>query len=396
MVVTSDPDVAREDGATLLFAGHPTLMQAAESVLDGGDCGRVRLPRPTTPMPDTDQLVKAAREAFDVEHGRLDAVEGARPATRPVLRVGALVTFAVSSDVHFQEQIECWLDVPSQLPLTAAVSGQLARLIADERCEPAPKLPPPQQLAATLTEADRLLADRAGERAAQLSKQANAEQARETARVMAYYDEAVRSVERRLGAADAERAATLSARISSTRAERDRRLAEIAEKYQPTQVIRPFRLHLLEVPVMRLRVDVRRGDRRYPLTLDWLAPTRTFATVRCPSCHGTAPLVAAKTHLGCRPMPGQTRPARDVKPRRRQCHSSSQPDDIRAAEGPPGQIRRYGRQAASRLTASSARAPFSGLRLADELTRPDGPACGSGRPPGAATAGRRASRAEVG
>jgi hypothetical protein len=338
MMVTADPDVAREDGATLLFAGHPTLMQAAESVLDGGDCGRVRLPRPTTPMPDTDQLVNAAREAFSVEHGRLDAIEGARPGTRPVLRVGALVTFAVSSDLHFQEQVECWMDVPAQLPLSAPVVGQLSRLVNDDRCEPGTKLPSPDQLAAALTEVDRVLAERAVDRAAQLSRQTNAEQARETARVIAYYDEAVHSAERRLGAADAERAATLSARISSTQAERNRRLAEIAEKYQPTHVIRPFRLHLLEVPAMRLQIDVRRGDRRYPLTLDWLAPSRSFAAVRCPSCQSTAPLIAAKTQLGCQQCLARPGPAEASSPTRAGAEASPRSEKPDPAESGPTNI----------------------------------------------------------
>ena len=37
--VTADPDVAREDGATLLTAGHPVLAEAAERVLASGEHG---------------------------------------------------------------------------------------------------------------------------------------------------------------------------------------------------------------------------------------------------------------------------------------------------------------------------------------------------------------------
>ena len=44
--VTADPDVAREDGATLLAAGHPVLAEAADRVLACGDAGYLLLARP--------------------------------------------------------------------------------------------------------------------------------------------------------------------------------------------------------------------------------------------------------------------------------------------------------------------------------------------------------------
>ena len=42
LTVTSDPDVAREDGAVLMVAGHPAVEQAASAVLAAGDVGSVR------------------------------------------------------------------------------------------------------------------------------------------------------------------------------------------------------------------------------------------------------------------------------------------------------------------------------------------------------------------
>lgn len=299
MLVTSDPDVAREDGATLLLAGHPLLMQAAEAVLDQGDCGLIRLPRPLNPPPDTEVLLAAAREQFPVDHGRIDAIGGVAPGVRYVLRVGALVTFAVSADVHFQEQMECWVDVPSCLELAHPVVAPLRRLIDDERRERT-ELPATAELVPALEAAHTQIDRRATTRAADLSTQAGDDHTRESDRAVAYYEEALRSLQRRLDGAAPERAVSLSAKMVSTRAERDRRLAEISEKYHATHAIRPFRLHALAVPVLRLPVDVRRGDRRSSLTLEWLLPARTFARIRCPGCASTAPLVAAKSGLGCR------------------------------------------------------------------------------------------------
>lgn len=39
LVVTSDPDVAGEDGSVLLTTGHPVLISAADATLTDGDTG---------------------------------------------------------------------------------------------------------------------------------------------------------------------------------------------------------------------------------------------------------------------------------------------------------------------------------------------------------------------
>ena len=49
--VTADPDVAREDGATLLSAGHPALGRSADEVLAVGDVAAMAVPVATTPPP---------------------------------------------------------------------------------------------------------------------------------------------------------------------------------------------------------------------------------------------------------------------------------------------------------------------------------------------------------
>ena len=72
LLVTADPDVAREDGATLLTAGHPVLAEAAERVLASGDAGHLVLARPASAPPGRDVLLAAVRDAFPVDHGRID------------------------------------------------------------------------------------------------------------------------------------------------------------------------------------------------------------------------------------------------------------------------------------------------------------------------------------
>jgi len=91
--VTADPDVAREDGATLLTAGHSVLAEAAERVLASGDTGHLVLARPASVPPGHDALLTAAREAFPVGHGRIDLVGEPAAVLHPVVRVGALVSY---------------------------------------------------------------------------------------------------------------------------------------------------------------------------------------------------------------------------------------------------------------------------------------------------------------
>ncbi|MEV6740100.1 hypothetical protein AB0N14_25400 [Streptomyces sp. NPDC051104] len=309
--VTADPDVAREDGALLLVTGHPVVAKAAESVLAAGDTGTLTLAAPRSVPPDAATLLSKAREHLPVDHGRLDPRADAVPerALRPVLRVGALVGYELSAEDHFQEQVEVFVDVPSRLQVPARVSERLARTGHDPRAQAAPPAglaavhyasTSRPDLAAALAEAHRMLEAAAELRRDGLARQIGDAYAKERARAEEYYAAAVDSLERRAATAPEDRAALLRARIESTREERARRLAEIAEKYRARHTLTPYRLHLLRVPVLRLALDVRRGERRYPLDLDWLLPAGEFAPLRCPACaQSGAPLVAAKTHLGC-------------------------------------------------------------------------------------------------
>ncbi|QFQ99430.1 hypothetical protein F9278_28435 [Streptomyces phaeolivaceus] len=333
--VTADPDVAREDGALLLVTGHPMVAKAAESVLAAGDTGTLTLAAPRSVPPDAATLLSKAREHLPVDHGRLDPRADAtlERALRPVLRVGALVGYELSAEDHFQEQAEVFVDVPSRLRMPAGVSERLARTGHDPRAESA--LPAGlaaaldyastsrPDLAAALAEAHRMLEAAAVLRRDGLAAQIGDAYAKERARAEEYYAAAVDSLQRRAATAPEDRAALLRARIESTREERARRLAEIAEKYRARHTLTPYRLHLLRVPVLRLALDVRRGERRYPLDLDWLLPAGEFAPLRCPACaRSGAQLVAAKTHLGCdrclapkrptpRPAPESVPPPRD-------------------------------------------------------------------------------------
>lgn len=64
--------------------------------------------------------------------------------------------------------------------------------------------------------------------------------------------------------------------------------------------LRPFRLQLIELPVVAVPVEVRRGPRRFPWELYWVPSGGAFAAQRCPVCAATGRLVASKDGLGCR------------------------------------------------------------------------------------------------
>ena len=293
--VTADPDVAREDGAALLAAGHPVLAEAADRVLTSGDAGHLVLARPASVPPGREVLLTELRDAFPVGHGRIDLAGEPEVVMHPVARVGALITYELSAEDRFQEQAERWVDVPARRELPAALAAHLVRAEISERgvARPAEGLLP------AIGEAHRLIDAGASARREALGAEVIGACQAESGRAAAYYADAISGIERRLATAPADRRAVLEQRLRSTREEKARRLAEIAEKYEARHTIRPYRLHVIHVPGLRVSVDVRRGDRRYPMIFDWLMPAGAYAPVRCPSCGGEAPLVAGKLKLGC-------------------------------------------------------------------------------------------------
>jgi hypothetical protein len=293
--VTGDPDIARDEGVTLLALGHPVLSDAAARTLVTGDPGYVLLAGPTSMPPSPEVLLAAVRDAVPIDHGRIDLTEAVTAVRHHVLRVGALVTFELSAEDRFQEQAERWVDVQSRRLLPAGIAERLARAATDSGRVPSDT----GQLLPAIAAAHRLIDAAALARRETLAGEVNGAHQAERARAVAYYADAITAIERRLATAPADRRAVLEERMRGTREEEARRLAEIAEKYAASHAIRPYRLHVIEVPALRLPTDVRRGDRRYPMTFDWLLPAGAFAPVRCPSCGGEAPLVAGKQKLGC-------------------------------------------------------------------------------------------------
>lgn len=310
LLVTGDPDIAREDGATFLGGGHPVLTESAESVLGYGDAGLRLLDSPESARPPDEVLLDHARTQLPVGHGRIDRTGLARPVTRWVLRVGALASYTVSAEDLFQEQIERWVDVGYRRELPADLVDRLARAPVAEKDQWPPV--PSAGLLAAVGEADRLIEAEALRRRTALSRQLGDAHERERERADSYYADVIAGVERRLATATPDRRALLADRLAAIREEQARRLAEIAEKHQARHNLRPYRLHLVGVPAVRLPVDVRRGERRYPLELDWLAPAGRYAEPRCPSCDRTAPLVAGKSRLGCLACLTPAAPARPV------------------------------------------------------------------------------------
>ena len=125
VTVTSHPDVAREDGAVLLIAGHPAVERAAAAVLAEGDTGSTYLPWPASRPPARSTLEARARELVPIEHARIDAAGEPIAAYLPLLRVGAMVSYEASLTLRFQEQEEAWVDARTGLELGARLPATL-------------------------------------------------------------------------------------------------------------------------------------------------------------------------------------------------------------------------------------------------------------------------------
>ncbi len=235
-----------------------------------------------------------------VDHGRIDLTGGPRPVVRNILRVSSLVTFALSTDDHFQEQIDCWVDAASRVPFADDVGHELSRMLVVEHDERDRLRPDGPHLLPALAEADSEIRRRAELRRHQLTGTVSQARDDELKRCRAYYLQVADSLRRRMAGVAPDKIPAYAARLAGTDAERDRRIAEIEEKYKSTLSCLPFRLHVVGVPALRVEADIRRGNRRYPVEFDWLLHLRRFAPLRCAGCGSTEPLVAGKTALGCR------------------------------------------------------------------------------------------------
>jgi hypothetical protein len=361
LTVTSDPEAAREDGLTFMATGHPALSRAADLVLTRGDAGIVALALPASIPPDIDALLAKARERFPVDHGRIDLADSTVATVRPMLRVGVLITYTLSSEDHFQERAECWVDIRSRLPLPDDWVLKLLRLPPTQ-----PRADPPDGVEEALTEAHRIIEAAALSRRDILTGQFQTAYQQERQRARDYYDEQITSVEKRLSGAGEERAALLAARLTATREESARRLNEISEKYRAQHEIRPFPLHVVQVPAIRLPVDVLRGSRRYPLVLDYLIPVGAFAALRCPSCGMPEPLVASKTKLGCESCLAKAEPVTPSPPVKPVAAKPAIPLPVPPAKAAPG-IKAAAKQQVLPPKAKAQAASKAGEKLAREF-----------------------------
>lgn len=337
--VTDDPDVARDDGVAFLGAGHPAIAKAADTLLAEADVGVIELAPPGR-VPDLAELEEKARLRFPIAHGRLDLTEPPRPGTIGVVRLGALVRYALSDEDHFQEQLEQWTDTTTRLPISPEVGARL--LSAPGQPATAGVGVDRAEVAEAILAAYQDIETAAARRRGYLAKDLAGSCREELARAEAYYAAALESIAKRRASAPDDRRALLDARSGSTRAERARRLAEIAEKYRGAHETQPFRLHLLRVPGLRLRARVRRGDRPYPLALTWVPAAGDFLDVRCPACARHAPLDAGKARLGCischtkpRTVPAAPAPTPPVKPGPAKPSATEPPAPNPAALPPP-------------------------------------------------------------
>ena len=375
--VTSDPDVAREDGAVLLIPGHPALDRAASAVLADGDAGLLYLPWPGSRRPSRATLEARARELVAVAHGRIDAAGEVVAAYLPLLRVGAMISYAASLTLRFQEQEEAWVDARSGLDVPERVLDTFVRrprlrALRGERFAFTPRGDARHRslladLPLALRGAHKQFERRARARCDALAMQARGAAESELARADAYYRGALDSIERRRASAPADRLPLLEAQADATRAEHSRRRREIEDEFEARYELRPFRLHLVHVPAYVLAVHVRRGSRRFPFELVWIAGAGEFAAIHCPTCGAADELVAGRERLGCaactpgaapRPVQAAPAPAPEAKPQRPAGGSPSPASRVEE----PGRQRLAGAPQAPGGTAERAAWPRSARR----------------------------------
>ena len=318
VILTSDPEIAREDEALLLMPGHPAMERAVGGAIDAGDVGHVLVGWPPNfKLPSGTALVDLARERIQVDHGRFDYEGEPLSVHLPVLRLGVLVTYMFQHP--FQEAEEALVHADSGQPVSQRLHERLIHLeFEPDNNLAAPSVVP--DLERALAGAHELVQARAEERGRALARQVRQALRDEHAAADAYYDAVLASIERRRTQAPAERQTMYDARAEATRNERARRRLEIEDKYRPRAELRPFRLQLILLPGLVLPIAVRRGSRRYGFHLRWNVLAGDFLSPECPACGTYAPLVAGRDGLGCEtclPRSAEPAPLRTVQPRRR-------------------------------------------------------------------------------
>ncbi len=298
--LTSDAEVAQEGGQMLVIAGHPLLGAAADHVLAQGDAGWLALAAPAGAPPDAQTLLQKLREFYPVEHGRLDLAAPPERVYLPLLRVGALVT--LSGDDRFLEIGDTLVDAAACLPIAPDLARRVLAFGPRPSAEPWSVLLP--DVVQALEVAQGELERRAAQRAAELSAQAEAEMQEERERAQAFYAAQLAHIARRRQRADEERRRLYDEQARVTAAEAERRGVEIERKYRVEGSVKPYRLHLVLAPALHLEIEVRRGDRRYPLHANFLLGAGGFLPLRCPACGAAQPLVAGRSVLGCRVCQG--------------------------------------------------------------------------------------------
>ncbi|MGH9171794.1 MAG: hypothetical protein ACRD0Z_13135 [Acidimicrobiales bacterium] len=295
MSLTEDPEVGREDGFVLLAPGHPVLRTAAEAVLALGDAGYAHLSPPPGLPPTPATLQRRARDRIQVDHGRIDVSAAPAGGYLWVLRVGALVSFHLSLDEVAQELIESWV-----LEDGTELAVDFAACLAGATLEAGPPPGGGEWSGAGLTEADTIIRELAAARASDLSALRSRRLASQLAVVDDYYERVLESIEERRARAVEDRKPVLVTQADATRVEWARRRAEVTDEMMSAATVKPFRLHVIGVPVWRVCASVRRGDRGYPIDLVFLPLMSAFLSPSCPACGVVAPLVAGKRRLGCR------------------------------------------------------------------------------------------------
>lgn len=271
-------------------------------------------------------LERAARDRWTIEHGRIDCGGQPRPVFALLLRVGAMVRYEASLTHQFHEQVESWVDartgLPPPEPALDALLGQHRLPDPDVRHA---TLPARLELALGAGPAD--LERRAAARAARLLEHGRRAHHAELARADDYYRGALESIERRrVARADASaRGSGRGDARARPAAARDRGAVPPAPR---AAAVSPAPRHGAGV---RDRRRVRRGARRYPLELVWLAGGAGFANLRCPGCDGVGELVAGRERLGCHTCLPRPPAAADGGDRRRASGSTAVEGGARAS-----------------------------------------------------------------
>lgn len=282
LLLAFDAEVAQEnEGAEFITYGHPLLDRILQACLHLGTV-RLRCAQGVRLAPPQNLAERVARELTFVR-ARSVAVAGVAPIEQHALAFDFHVL--LEADEQEAREVTVLVDLHTGLPLDHllfALGSVLWGSEPDLALPTRPLISPWEAYASARAHLEAAVLPPLLE---EYSRRLRPHLDRELRRVEEYFAALLRDLERRqAGAQDPERAARLAAKLAATRADRDRRLEDLRQKYAPRARPQLLAVTWYRWPRLEVTLTVDRRTRQDTLQVAYDPLARQVQPLPCARC----------------------------------------------------------------------------------------------------------------